>query len=315
MKVSIKIYLVLLLALAVGCSSSVKPKTASKPIVKINGTVYTAQDLWDFGNVILWEMEPKDLNNKEVQEQLLNDFIEHRLLVQEAKRRGIKPDKDKVNQLYMQMTTTEGAKELKAVTGHYNIDSDKIAALVEERLMISELFRDVVNSTANVTEHELRNYYESSNIPKVNTGEAHILHIFTTNNATAQAAAKELADGILFQEVARKYSEGPEKNQGGDLGYVKDTNLPEFFNAAFKLKEGEISQVIVSDYGFHIFKMVQYAKAARNSYENMKKTLLADLYLQRRQEVVREFINALHANADIQYLNNFTLAELIPTDS
>ncbi len=285
-----------------------------KNIVKINGKTYTTRDLWDFSNIILWEIEPKDLHNQELQDKLLNDFIEHKLLLQEAERRGIAADKDKLNQLFLQLGSSEGSKELKAITGHYYIDSDKVAKIAEERLIVDELFRELVDTTSYVSEAELKKYYDSKNFSRVPTGEAHILHIFTTDNATAQLAAKELASGILFPEVARKYSEGPEKNNGGDLGFVKESDYPEFFSTAFRLKEGEVSGIVKSDYGYHIFKMVQYAKASRNSYDNVKTKLLAELYTQKRQEIIREYVNALHSNADIQYLSNFTLDELFPAE-
>ena len=302
------------LAIAAGCNRSTDANaTPVKNIVKINGQTYTSKDLWDYSNVVLWEMEPKDLDSAEVRDKILQDFIEHKLLLEEAEKRGISAYHDKqANPLYSQWTTEEGAKELKAVTGQYDMDANKVAQLAEERLIIDELSQLVVTNMNPITEDELKRYYESKAIEKNPVGIAHILHIFTTEQAKAQEAAKELSSGITFSEVARKYSEGPEKTAGGDLGFIKESDYPEFFSDAFKLKEGEVSAVIQSDYGYHIFKMVQYANAARTSYENVKQQLLAELYVQKRQEMIREFINALHSNADIQYLNDFTLDELFP---
>jgi parvulin-like peptidyl-prolyl isomerase len=288
-------------------------KNPAKDIVKINGTNYTSQDLWNYTNIILWEMEPKDLDNEFVKEKLLSDFIDHKLLLQEAARRSMVVDQNKVDKLVIQLSTKQGAQELKAITGHYNIDSSQVAKLAEERIIVNDLFDLILSTTSYVTEAELKKYYESKDYSKNIVGEAHIMHIFTTDNDTANTAAQELASGILFSEVARKYSEGPEKSVGGDLGFIREAEFPEFFSSAFTLKEGEISPVITSDYGYHIFRMVEYSKVSRNSYENVKSALMAELYTSKRQEVVREFLNALHNNADIQYLSDFNLAELFPT--
>ena len=285
----------------------------TKNIVRINGKTYTSQDIWDFANITLWEMEPKDLASTTVKNKILEDFIDHRLLFEEADKRGITDYyNNQTNQLYNQLTTEQGAKELKAVTGQYDIDAAKMARLSNERLVIDELNHLIVTNMGYITEDEIKKYYESKVLERNPVGVAHILQIFTTDPSKAQTAAKELASGIIFSEVARKYSEAPEKDNGGDLGFIVESAYPEFFKEAFKLKEGEISPVIQSEYGYHIFKMVQYANAGHYSYDKLKQQLFNELYVIKRQEMVREFVNALRSNADIQYLNDFTLDELFP---
>jgi len=65
-----------------------------------------------------------------------------------------------------------------------------------------------------------------------------------------------LDNGDSFEEVARKYSEGPEKNEGGSLGLVEEKDLnPEIFDAVFPLKEGDISKVIDTGDGLRIIKV------------------------------------------------------------
>lgn len=294
------------------CSRNKETGTPAKNIVRINGQTYTTVDLWDFANVILWEMEPKDLDNDAVKDKILQSFIEHKLMLEEAGKRGITARYDSQPALFAQLTTDDGAKELKAITGRYDIDAEKVAKLAGERLVVDELYQLIAKNMGYITEDELKKYYNTKMVNSSPAGIAHILHIFTTDYESAQAAAQELASGIIFSEVARKYSEGPEKAQGGDLGYIKETEFPEFFAKAFTLKEGEVSEVVHSEYGYHIFKMVQYAKPSRDSFSNMQQSLLAELYVIKRQETIQEFINALNNNADIQYLNDFTLAELFP---
>jgi parvulin-like peptidyl-prolyl isomerase len=298
-----------LTALFFAACTTEKPKSESKPIVQINGDVYTAENLWDFASMVIWEIAPKDLDNPQINEQLLSDFVEHKLLLIEAERRGITADQDQLDQLYLLLDNPDAAKELKAITGHYNVDSRKVAQLMSERMIINNLLTNVVVSTV-VSDSELKRFYDTRGYGRSpTTGRAHILHIFTTDNETARKAARELASGIHFEEVARKYSEGPEQATGGDLGIVVESEFPEFFSPAFRLKEGETSAVIPSDYGYHIFKMVQFVKASNNSFENIKLRLLTDLYMQKRQAAVTDFIGALQNNAEIKYLSNFTLSE------
>ena len=309
------IFLLICIALLTGCKKTETEKAQSKQIVKINGTTYTARDLWNFANITIWEMEAKDLTNEQIKDEILTTFIEHKLIIEEARKKSYAEDNTKLDQFSMQLSTEQGEAELKAVTGRYNIDAKQIARLEQERALIDRLFLEVASASDYISETELKKYYEERKTLKPQEGQAHILHIFTTDNTTAQLAAKDLASGILFSEVARKYSESPENTRGGDLGFVQETNLPEFFEAAFRLKEGETSAVIKSDYGYHIFRLVSYATAGDATYESMKNILLAELYTIKRQDFIREYINALISRADIQYLNNFTIAELITAGS
>lgn len=302
---------VLCLFFALACHKNKGEFKMSKQIIKINNKVYTAQDIWDYAGNTFLELEIKDLSNSELQKDIMADFIEHKLLLEEAAYRNIKAEKTHLDQIALQLSTDIGAKELKALTGRYDTDPAVVTKMVEERLIIDQLFREISLTTGYVTENELKEYYQSKDI-QVPVGEAHIMQIFTTDNESINKAAQELAEGILFTEVARKYSQSPEAALGGDMGLVKKELLPEFFQAAFILKEGEISDIIKSDYGYHIFKTIKYSTANDYSYENMKNTLVAEFYSIKRQETIKEFINALYSKATIEYINTFTIAELIP---
>jgi hypothetical protein len=123
------IAVVLLLSIAACTNPASTKKNPTKDLVRINGVTFTSADLWNFSNIILWEMEPKDLENEVVKEKLLADFVDHTLLLQEAARRNITVDQNKVDKLVIQLSTKQGAQELKAITGHYDIDSAQVARL------------------------------------------------------------------------------------------------------------------------------------------------------------------------------------------
>lgn len=304
----------LCLLLLSACDRNKEESRMNKQIIKINNQIYSAQDIWDYLSMALMELEMKDFSNSELQKELMADFIEHKLLIEEAERRNIVAAKTHLDQIVLQLSTEIGEKELKALTGRYDIDAAVVAKTLEERLIIDQLFREVSLNTSYVTENELKEYYKSKNY-QVPMGEAHIMHIFSTDNKIINLAAQELAEGILFTEVARKYSESPEASSGGDMGFVNRDQLPAFFQAAYTLKEGEVSDIVKSDYGYHIFKTLKYSTEEEYSYDNLKNFLVAELYSIKRQETIKEFINALYSKADIEYINTFTLAELIPDRS
>ncbi len=88
----------------------------------------------------------------------------------------------------------------------------------------------------------------------------------------AESLREEAAQGKNFAQLAKKYSEDPgTKDQGGEIGFIsKGMVVPEFEQAAFSMKAGEISSVIQTPYGFHILKVDEIQEASTQPLEKVK---------------------------------------------
>src|SRR5208282_3221097 len=95
----------------------------------------------------------------------------------------------------------------------------------------------------------------------------------------AQARKK----GSNFEELAKKYSEDPgSKPKGGDLGWlVRGQTVPEFEKAAFSLPKGEMSDLIRTQYGFHIIKVLDKETAHTKPFDEVKDSIRTPLLLQK----------------------------------
>jgi len=133
--------------------------------------------------------------------------------------------------------------------------------LLKEKLIQKKLSKVLVSSG------EVMNFYEANrdSLPEKPAGVklAHILISTEPGQATvdslynyAQMIRKKAAEGEDFALLAKTYSEDPSAEQGGDLGwFARGEMVPEFEKAAFALQPGEISDVVRSQYGFHIIKV------------------------------------------------------------
>ena len=134
-----------------------------------------------------------------------------------------------------------------------------------------------------ITDQQVQEYYEY-NLDKYRVKKQvrarHILFRLKPNatkeeeekvKKRAEAVLKEARAGKDFAQLAKKYSEGPTRSQGGDLGYFqRGMMVKPFEDAAFRLKKGEISNLIKTRFGYHIIKMEDIKEARTKSLEEVR---------------------------------------------
>ena len=176
---------------------------------------------------------------------------------------------------------------------------------------------DSVKKSISVNEEELKSYYEQ-NAARLSGKEerraSHILINAPKDMAPAdRTRAKEKAMALLaqvrkspdtFADVARKNSQDAgSAPSGGDLDFFgRGAMVKPFEDAAFAMKKGDVSELVESDFGFHIIKLVDIKAPKQKSYEELKPTIEADLRKQQAQrkyaEVAEAFTNAVYEQAD-----------------
>ncbi|MGD8305488.1 MAG: peptidylprolyl isomerase [Ignavibacteria bacterium] len=148
--------------------------------------------------------------------------------------------------------------------------------------------------------HLIKVTKKQSRVPKIRA--SHILIDYQNNNGEIDSASARLtADSILaqlkndadFTELARKYSEDTStKERGGDLGFFERRQMVQPFDeVAFSLNEGEISDVVETNFGYHIIKLIQKQPYSSfdDEYENLKK-----IYQKQRYDIdYKKYLNAL----------------------
>lgn len=149
--------------------------------------------------------------------------------------------------------------------GYKNEDDFKRALklnMLQEKAAIADI---------KVTDKELREAYKNVK-PEINAR-----HILVADEKTAKEVKAKLDKGEDFAKLAKQYSKDTGSAQkGGDLGWFGAGKMvPEFENAAYKLKKNEISAPIKSQYGYHIIQLLD--KKEKESYEKMKGKLEYDL--------------------------------------
>ncbi len=163
---------------------------------------------------------------------------------------------------------------------------------------------DSVGRKIAIDESKIKEYYQD-NIEKYQVPEKrHARHIlFKLSESDSEQRQQEQArkaadvlklakDGANFAELAKKYSEGPSKESGGDLGFFAAGQMvPAFDQAVFSMKAGEISDVIKTQFGYHIILLEAIQPAKTKSLEEVKAEITKTLQQKEAESLAFQMAN------------------------
>lgn len=249
----------------------------------------------------------------EYRKPALELLIEKELLFQDAKRKGLKVSKEEI-----EAVTKLNEERFGSRTAFLNALKAEGKTLqqfqqgVEREALISKIARIEIDEKSVYSDQEIEDYYNRNREKFRKPDSIHIWHILIsinpeitdkerqTKKAYAQEVLGKVKAGEDFSAVAEKYSEDAYRVKGGDLGYIHKGRLTtEVEEAAFKLKEGEISDVIESIYGFHIIKAGDRKGAETVSLEEIKSKLRWELESSRYETNRLNYVNSLKEKINV----------------
>lgn len=138
-----------------------------------------------------------------------------------------------------------------------------------ERLRVSHHMDSLKKTALVVTDEDVRRFWEDES-------EARAAHILVSDRGRAEELRSQIAGGASFEDLARKFSEDPGTGQkGGDLGYLlRGSLVPEFENALFEMKNGEVSGPVPSPYGVHLIRRLGDRRLNASPLDDAAKTRL-----------------------------------------
>ncbi len=215
--------------------------------------------------------------NPQLKEQLLNRWVDLTLMALEARKEGYQN----------------------------RPDVKKRMEEMENALLAQEYMRKNIADPANVSDKEIKDYYEKHKSRFMQPEQIKASHIlirvpsgadkkkWDEAKKKAQDIRKRIMAGEDFATLAKKYSQDPgSKSRGGDLGYFKKGQMvPEFEKAAFSLKKGDISQPVKTTFGYHIIKVYDKKPAKQKSLEEAKQEI-RQILLRKKQFKLKDEIVA-----------------------
>jgi parvulin-like peptidyl-prolyl isomerase len=279
------------------CGLRDRAKTESNPyVVWVGEKGYGKADLERFFESRLSELRSSEATD-DVKSALLDSFIEEKLLLYKAEELKIKPDAQALDSMRNRLSANGGGS-----SGDLKRDKDLEQSMIES-LKVQDYLRNQVFKGLAVTQEECEAYYKEHLQDFVRNDIVKVREILVDTPEQAQKIHDLLKANRNknFKELARQYSKAPAAAEGGELGSFQRGELPdEFEKAIFPLAPGTISQIVRTQYGYHIFCSEEKTLAHQQKYGEVEDQIQEKLLLERQREALAKELAALESQIKIQ---------------
>ena len=247
---------------------------------------------------------------------VLDQLIDVKLLEQEAAARNIKATDAEVNQglTEMKAQAPDQATFDKALVARQMTEAD-LRNEARQRLTVDKLLVAEVEPKAAVGPADIEAFYKANPQFFMQPEAVRASHILVKvepgSTDEAKQAARAKAEDLLkqvnaggdFAALAQQHSQDGSAAGGGDLGFFPRGQMVKAFeDAAFGMKPGEASQLVESEFGFHIIKVTDHRTARTVPLAEVNDRIAMALRQQKQQELAQQFVETLKAKGKVEIL-------------
>jgi peptidyl-prolyl cis-trans isomerase C len=297
-----RLWLVSLLVLA-ACHRTRAPAEDPNTVLSVNGETLSVDA---FNQELSRETEstdqapPTSEQLEPVKRALAQTLIERMLLVQDARERMVAVSPEEVDRSVLRIRADYPTDQFDDALSQGHLSLAELKKKTATLLTIEKLFEQVVYARVALTEEEIRQYYDAHTDEFQEPEQVHAAQIVVKELDEAKRIQQLLRQGQKLPDLARKYSLSADAKVGGDLGWFPRGVMPKVFDdTCFKLGVGQTSDVVASEYGFHLFKVLDKRAAVRKDFSQVRAEVEKKLIGAKRLQAQADYVQALRAKAQI----------------
>ena len=201
-----------------------------------------------------------------------------------------------------QVEVTDGA-----LTSWFENVKDNYKTDPQIKLRYFAFTNDKIADKVEIDDNQVKEYYEQNSDLFAQPSQRKAAHILLkaspddSDEVHEEKFAKAIEvlamakSGSNFAELAKKYSEGPSSESGGELGFFEQGQMvPTFDEAVFSMEKGDISDVVKTQFGYHIILLEDIKPAATQSLEDSKQKILTTLQQKEAQSLAFQVANSAY---------------------
>lgn len=310
---------VLVLGLSLLASHPVFARVVDRVVAKVNGEIITLSAVEERVSIAKQQMSAAetstDLSDKQLIENTLNAIIEEKLQLQEAKKSGLEVNDETIENAFKDIRKRNNITEsqMEEMLKQEGRSLEQYKEVIREQILVTKVVQFYIGKSGNVSNRQIKKYYFENQKDYWESRQPFVRHILFIVDKDAAPEKKKLkrvkANEILrqiragkdFYKMAKKYSEDVSASSGGEVGLLKKGHLVrEFEEVAFRLKPGEVSDVVESRYGYHIIKVDRVIPGRTKPLNEVKEKIERILQFQNKKQKYQKWMDELKKDAMIQ---------------
>jgi len=311
-------------------------------IARVNNEIVTHTEYIRSRDQLKQEIQQQDPANAdrifaEKQRDVLRDLIDQQLLLQKGKDLGITGDTELIKRLdeMRKQMNLETMEDLEKAAEAQGASYEDFKQTMRNQIITQRVIGQEVGSKLAMNKEDEKKFYEQHRAEMEHPEQVRLSEILIAPKtpakpaastgakpeppteaeteaalAAAKAKAEDLLDqihkGAKFEDLAKKYSDGPSAKDGGDLSYFKRGTMPkELDDKVFALKTGEVSDVIRTKQGYVILLAAEHQMAGIPSLKEVEPRIQDALYMEKLQPALRAYLTTLREQAYIDYKTGY----------
>ena len=249
-----------------------------------------------------------DLSKKQiaqVKEQLLEQVINHYLILEYGKENKISMAEGELQIALNEIKSnyTENAFKDALLRGY--VDSHEWRERLKEQLLVEKIVATVSADITPPSYEEMKHYFEENQAEFTFSQMVKFAQIVTRTKQEAEGLLKKLKDGEPLSELARKHSIAPEAENGGEVGWVAKGDLDDVMEKnLFSLSRGEISDVIETGYGYHIFQVIDVRPEGTKTLPEVIGYIESKLTQKSQEQYLAKWLENLRTHFEVRISDN-----------
>jgi len=240
-------------------------------------------------------------DRKLLEKQLVNRLVERELILGEAERLGVRLTPDEMDQAQADLRGSYRNEEFSQALKTAGQTLESWSAALKLRLLTEKVSKAVLLSLKPVSPEEIEEYYRSHREEFRRPAELRARQMLLGRIEDAELILQRLRDGENFAALAREFSLSPDREDGGDLGYFSQGQLPpEFDEVLFQLPTGRFSDPVESPYGIHLFLVEHRRKAGIRSLQEVQDEISNKLSQEREEDAFQNWLENLREKTQVK---------------
>lgn len=292
--------MLLLLSILPACRE--RGEAASPVLLRIDSRTLTVEQFKnEFGKVQPeGETLPPD-ELAELKKSFLVQLIDRELTLAEAERKGIKVSPEELSATLEDYRKEYPEGDFEKMLTDRGLTLAEWKQELEQGLIMEKLLRQEVYTAISVTDEEIAAYYKENAADFDRPEQVRARQIVLGTEEEGRRILGRLRQGESFEELARAHSLSPEGAEGGDLGYFSRGDMPpELEAAAFSMPKGKMSDLIKTEYGFHILLVEDHRKAQKLGLAEVSEEIREELVSRKEELAYQNWLQDLRAKATIE---------------